>query len=219
VWIIIGLISLSFGVARPAPAAGPPDRVREILAAVSAVMHDPHLQGPDHQLERQQGVRRIIVDAFDFAEMSRIALGAHWDRLSAEQQREFIRLFGDLFERSYNRLVLRVLAERETVYGAASREQERATVQTTLVVRKTNEQLPVTYRLLDQGGQCRLRCGGRWGEPDPQLPRPVRQDHPQRLVWRVGGEDQGQTGARAVLTASTEPWCRYETVVEASIAR
>jgi phospholipid transport system substrate-binding protein len=151
-WIIVGLISLSLGVVRPALAAGPEERVREILAAASAVMHDPHLQGAAHQLERTQLVRSIIVDAFDFAEMSHVALGPHWDRLTAEQQREFIRLFGDLFERSYSRLVLRVLAERETVYGAVSHEEERATVQTTLVVRRTNEQLPVTYRLLDQGG-------------------------------------------------------------------
>jgi phospholipid transport system substrate-binding protein len=151
-WIIVGLISLSIGFARPTMAAGPEERVREILAAMSAVMHDPRLQGADHQLERTQQVRSIIVDAFDFAEMSRIALGAHWARLSAEQQTEFINLFGNLFERSYNRLVLRVLAERETMYGAVSHEEERATVQTTLVVRRTNEQLPVTYRLLDQGG-------------------------------------------------------------------
>jgi phospholipid transport system substrate-binding protein len=153
VWIIVGLISLSMGVARPALAAGPQERVGEILAAVSAVMHDPHLQGADHQLERQQQVRRIIMDAFDFAEMGRVALGAHGARLTAEQQTEFVGLFGDLFERSYNRLVLRFLAERETVYGAVAHEEERATVQTTLVVRKTNEQLPVTYRLLDKGGQ------------------------------------------------------------------
>jgi phospholipid transport system substrate-binding protein len=152
VWIIVGLISLSLGLARPALAAGPEDRVREILAAMAAVMHDPRLQGAEHQLERTQQVRRLIVDAFDFAEMSRMALGAHWARLSAEQQTEFINLFGTLFERSYNRLVLRVLAERETMYGAVSHEEERATVQTTLVVRRTNEQLPVTYRLLDKGG-------------------------------------------------------------------
>ena len=153
VWIIAGLVSLSIGLARPALAAGPQERVGEILAAVSAVMQDPQLQGSVHQMERQQRVRSIIVDAFDFAEMGRVALGAHWSRLTAEQQTEFISLFGDLFERSYNRLVLRFLSERETVYGAVSHEQDRATVQTTLVVRKTNEQLPVTYRLLDKGGQ------------------------------------------------------------------
>jgi len=50
-------------------------------------------------------------------------------------------------------LVLRFLSERETVYGAVSHERDRATVQTTLVLRRTNEQLPVHYRLLDKGGQ------------------------------------------------------------------
>lgn len=153
VWIIAGLVGLGIGLARPALAAGPQERVGEILAAVSAVMHDPQLQGSDHQMERKQRIRKIIFDAFDFAEMSRVALGAHWARLTAEQQTEFTSLFGDLFERSYNRLVLRFLPERETVYGAVSREQDRATVQTTLVVRRTNEQLPVNYRLLEKGGQ------------------------------------------------------------------
>src|SRR6266511_4833179 len=152
VWIIAGLMSLSIGLARPALAAEPQERVDGILAAVSAVMHDPHLQGLDHQMERKQRVRRIIIDAFDFAEMGRVALGAHGARLTAEQQTEFISLFGELFERSYNRLVLRFLSERETMYGAVSHEQDRAMVQTTLVVRRTNEQLPVNYRLLEKDG-------------------------------------------------------------------
>jgi phospholipid transport system substrate-binding protein len=153
VLIIAGLMSLSIGLARPVLAAGPQERVGEILAAVSAVLQDPQLQGSEHQMERKQRVRRIIFDAFDFAEMSRVVLGAHWARLTAEQQTEFISLFGDLFERSYNRLVLRFLSERETMYGAVTHEQDRALVQTTLVVRRTNEQLPVNYRLLDKGGQ------------------------------------------------------------------
>jgi phospholipid transport system substrate-binding protein len=153
VLIIAGLMSLSIGLARPVLAAGPQERVGEILAAVSAVLQDPQLQGSEHQMERKQRVRRIIFDAFDFAEMSRVVLGAHWARLTAEQQTEFISLFGDLFERSYNRLVLRFLSERETMYGAVTHEQDRAMVQTTLVVRRTNEQLPVNYRLLDKGGQ------------------------------------------------------------------
>jgi hypothetical protein len=80
--IIAGLMSLSMGVARPALAAGPQERIGEILATVSAVMHDPHLQGTNQQLERQQRVRRIIFDAFDFTEMGRVALGAHWAKLT-----------------------------------------------------------------------------------------------------------------------------------------
>jgi hypothetical protein len=60
-------------------------------------------------------------------------------------------LLGNPFERSYNHLVLRFLPKRETTYGTKSIEQDRAVVQTTLIVHKTDEQLPVQYRLIKKG--------------------------------------------------------------------
>jgi hypothetical protein len=42
--IIAALVRLGMGLAQAALAAGPQERVGEILAAVSAVMHDPQLQ-------------------------------------------------------------------------------------------------------------------------------------------------------------------------------
>lgn len=113
-------------------------------------MHDPQLQGAEKEGERKQRVRQIIFDAFEFEEMARIALRSHWDKLTPPQQAEFVGLFGDVFERSYNRLVLRFLPEREAEYGAETIQQQRAEVKTTLVVRKTNEQLPVDYRLIER---------------------------------------------------------------------
>ncbi|MBI2000913.1 MAG: ABC transporter substrate-binding protein [candidate division NC10 bacterium] len=55
-------------------------------------------------------------------------------------------LFADLFERSYNRLVLRFLGDRQTTFVAESVEGDRAVVQTTLIGGK-DEQLSVEYRL------------------------------------------------------------------------
>jgi phospholipid transport system substrate-binding protein len=147
-FIMAMLIALSFSA--PALAAGPQARVREILEAVSAVMHDPQLQGSEHEGERQQRVRQIIFDTFDFDEMARMALGSHWTGLTPPQRMEFVGLFGDVFERSYTRLVLRFLPEREATYGAETIAQQRAVVKTTLVVKKTNEQLPVDYRLIEK---------------------------------------------------------------------
>jgi phospholipid transport system substrate-binding protein len=131
-------------------AAGPQNRIRETLDAISAVLDDPQLQGPDKEMERTQRVRRIIHDTFAFEEMAREALGAHWAKLTPQQREEFIPLFGDLFEQSYNRLVLKFLPGRQTSYGKESIEQDRATVQTTLVVPKTKEQLAVDYRLIEK---------------------------------------------------------------------
>ena len=147
-FILAMLISMSFS--RPALAAGPQARVLEILEAVSAVMHDPQLQGSEKEGERKQRVRQIIVDTFDFDEMARMALGSHWTGLTSPQRKEFVDLFGDVFERSYTRLVLRFLPEREAKYGAETITQHRAVVKTTFVVKKTNEQLPVDYRLLEK---------------------------------------------------------------------
>jgi phospholipid transport system substrate-binding protein len=131
-------------------AAGPQERIREVLAAVAAVLDDPQLQGPDKERERTQRVRGIIHDAFAFEEMAREALGAQWARLTPQQREAFVPLFGDLFERSYNRLVLKFLPGRQTRYGAEAVAQGRASVQTTLVVPKRQEQLGVEYRLVEQ---------------------------------------------------------------------
>jgi phospholipid transport system substrate-binding protein len=141
-------VLLLLGSARPALAAGPQERVRESLNAVAAVLKDPGLQGPDKQAERRQRVRQIILDTFDFEEMATLVLGPSWDKLTPPQRAEFVSLFGTLFERSYNNLVLRFLPNRQTIYGKESVTQDRSVVQTTLIDQTTGGELPVDYRLI-----------------------------------------------------------------------
>jgi phospholipid transport system substrate-binding protein len=147
---LVGSIDLS--LARPALGAGPQERVQATLHAIAAVLDNPSLQSGDKDPERKQRVRQIILEAFDFQEMAREVLGAHWGKLTPQQRDEFTGLFGTLFERSYNRLVLRFLGERSTVYGTESIQQERATVTTTLVG-KRDAKLPVDYQLVRHGEQ------------------------------------------------------------------
>jgi phospholipid transport system substrate-binding protein len=145
-------VSIDLSLARLALGAGPQEHVRATLGAVSTVLDTPALQGADKVQERKQRVQQIIFESFDFQEMAREALGTHWGKLTPQQRTEFIDLFGNLFERSYNRLVLRFLGERNTVYGTESIQQERATVATTLVS-KRDAKLPVDYQLVRHGEQ------------------------------------------------------------------
>jgi phospholipid transport system substrate-binding protein len=92
-------------------------------------------------------VRTIIYGAFDFREMAKETLGTQWPKVTPAQQDEFVSLFGTLFERSYNRMIVRFLGERQTLYGAESLDNKRAIVQTTLVS-KNEAKLPVDYRLV-----------------------------------------------------------------------
>jgi phospholipid transport system substrate-binding protein len=149
-WIALMVaIFISLTVPRSAWAARPQERIRELLDVVSAVLDDRRLQGPDKEVERQQRVQRIIHDTFAFEQMAREALGASWAKRTPQQREEFIPLFGDLFERSYNRLVLKFLPGRQTSYDPESIEQDRAVVKTTLIVPKMKEQLAVDYRLIN----------------------------------------------------------------------
>jgi phospholipid transport system substrate-binding protein len=150
--VLVLALSIHLGVALPALGAGPgpQDRVRATINAVSAVLEDPALQGAGKDTERRQRVQQIIFDAFDFQEMAKESLGTYWGKLTPEQREEFAPLFGHLFERSYNRLVIRFLGERSTLYGTESIQGERAVVQTTLIS-KQEARLPIDYQLVRHG--------------------------------------------------------------------
>ena len=130
-----------------ATGAGPRDRIAEIVAAASAVIND----GAVGEAEREQRVRAIIHDAFHFEDMGRQALGPYWANLTPAQRREFVPLFTDVFEKSYNRLVLRFLGERTTTYLGASTDQHQGVVET-MLEGGPGERLPVTYRLARRPG-------------------------------------------------------------------
>jgi phospholipid transport system substrate-binding protein len=136
----------------PAGAAGPQDAIGQLVAAVSAVMEDPALQGQAKKGERRERVGAIIHRAFDFERMAQASLGPTWTTLTGEQRAEFTRLFGHRFERSYSLLVLQFLGGRTTTYAGESVDGDRAVVRVLLVSPKDGT-LPVEYRLAARGGQ------------------------------------------------------------------
>ena len=155
-YLLLGTLALAGSIdcalAGSVLGGGPQERVQATLQAVSAILEDPTLRGTETDQERKQRVRQIIYASFDFREMARESLGTHWGTLTPPQRDEFIELFGSLFERSYNRLVLRILGERQTLYGMESIQQDRATVITTLVGQQ-DARLPVNYRLVRHSEQ------------------------------------------------------------------
>src|SRR2546430_15031293 len=90
-------------------------------------------------------------DSFDFRTMAQESLGPQWASLTPEQRDRFVGLFAQLFERSYDRLVLRLLGGSATTYRAESVDPGRALVKTVLLP-KGGAELPVDYRLTPHGG-------------------------------------------------------------------
>ena len=141
--------------AAPALAAAPQERVRQTVDAVSALVNDPQLQASSKERERRERVAKVMHESFDFGTMARESLGSHWASLAPEQRDRFVGLFAQLFERSYDRLVLRFLGGSTTTYGTESVDAERAVVKTALL-RKGGDELPVDYRLTTDGGVWKI---------------------------------------------------------------
>jgi phospholipid transport system substrate-binding protein len=124
----------------------PVDRVRDTLESALRILNDPALQGADKKEARRQRVQKLIASRFNYAEMAERSLDSHWAKLSRDQRQAFVALFGELFERSYSRLVLNSLPDRQITYAGETVNGTRALVKT-IVVDKRGDRLPVDYQL------------------------------------------------------------------------
>ena len=81
--------------AAAAPTAGPTESVETAIVQVLSILNGGEASGTP-VADRSAQVRRIARELFDFDEISRHALGRHWQSLTAAEQAEFVTLFRDL---------------------------------------------------------------------------------------------------------------------------
>lgn len=101
--------------------------------------------GVDAAERRRQQIRRAADSLFDFAEMSRRALGQHWAPRSLTERQEFVRLFTELIARSYIGKIDRYAGE-PIAYTGEQVDGDQASVKSRVVTAK-GSQIPVEYRL------------------------------------------------------------------------
>ena len=142
-FILIGPVLSSSALSRP---EHPLDRVRAMLDRVISIQTDSKLRGLKFRAKRRADIKGIIARNFDIGRMARKALGEHWEQLTETQHAEFIKIFQDLFQDSYARLVLDFLGKEKIAYGREEISRDQAEVPTTIL--RTNDQIPVNYALV-----------------------------------------------------------------------
>lgn len=145
----VALGALLLACAGAAMAGLPTDQLRVSVDHVLAVLQDPSLRAESKAAERRAAIRQDADAVFDFTEMSRRALGRHWQELNESQQQEFVALFADLLERAYVSKIEQYSGEKIDYVGE-SVEGDMATVKTQIVTKQAT-QVPVDYRLLNKG--------------------------------------------------------------------
>ena len=128
-------------------AGTPADQLRSQLDRVLAVM-----AGPDDGATRREALRALRAEIFDLEEMSRRALGRHWQGRTPEELATFTEIFSDFLERTYVSNLTRGKDIRIVIVGDAV-DGDRATVRSR-VSNGGSAETAVDYRL--------LRRGDRW---------------------------------------------------------
>jgi phospholipid transport system substrate-binding protein len=151
-WLRIALVCTVLVLplaAREATAGPPTDQLRTQVDRVLKLLDDSALKAPDKAKERRTAVRKVADDIFDFAETAKRSLGRHWAARTPEEREEFVKLFGDLLERSYISKI-ELYGGEKIQYVGDKIEGDTAIVQSKLLT-KTGGEVPIEYRMLKKG--------------------------------------------------------------------
>jgi phospholipid transport system substrate-binding protein len=149
------IMAVLLASAAVAAGAGPTETVRAAVqqifpsqsgAPVPAVSTD----------KRRAEIRQVTESLFNFEEMSRRSLGAHWEQVSRAEKEEFTRLFGNLIANSYMGKIEQYAGE-PIQYVSERVDGSEAAVQSRIITPK-GSQVNVEYRL--------YRHGARWSVYD-----------------------------------------------------
>jgi phospholipid transport system substrate-binding protein len=145
IWTLISLFMLCS--VHGAWAGAPTDQLREGVDGVIKILRDPELKGDKQIDQRRAAIAVVAREIFDFGEMARRSLAQHWDKRSPAEQKEFVRLFTALFQRSYiSKVDQQDVAGSRMTYRGETVDADHAVVQTTVALNNGSE-MPLGYRM------------------------------------------------------------------------
>jgi len=144
VWTLMSLFTL--WSVHGAWAGLPTDQLREGVDRVVKILRDPELKGDKQIDQRRAAIAVVAGELFDFGEMARRSLAQHWDKRTPAEQKEFVRLFTALMQRSYVSKVDQQDAAGRMTYRGETMDAGHAVVQTTVSLSNGSE-MPLDYRM------------------------------------------------------------------------
>jgi phospholipid transport system substrate-binding protein len=144
IWTVISLFTLCS--VHGADAGSPTEELRAGVDRVVKILRDPELKGDKQGDQRRAAIAAVAGELFDFGEMARRSLAQHWEKRTAAEQKEFVRLFTALMQRSYVSKVDQQDAAGRMTYRGETMDADHAVVQTTVGLNNGSE-MPLDYRM------------------------------------------------------------------------
>ena len=105
--------------------------------------------------QRQDKLRQIVAQTFDFTEMAKSALGYHWKEITPAQQQEFTNAFIAFIEDSYLSKINDYRGQQVNFLRMTNEGAQYAQVATDIVQPK-GDAIHVNYRLLQESGTWKI---------------------------------------------------------------
>jgi phospholipid transport system substrate-binding protein len=128
----------------------PTEVVSGTITEVFRILEDPKLKDPAKLVPRRRMLEDVIARRFDYEEMSKRAMAAHWVPLTPDQRSEFVELFKGFLSDRYAERIEGYSGEK-VKYTSERIEGSYAEVRTKLVSSKVA--IPMDYRLFARDGK------------------------------------------------------------------
>jgi phospholipid transport system substrate-binding protein len=126
-------------------ADSPTEQVRATVEKVLAIVRNPNLRSEAQKENLRAQLAKVIYPRFDFDQMAKRSLGPHWGRRTPEEQREFVKIFSALLEKSYVDQI-ESFTDQTILYIREARDMNYAEVDTKIVT-DNREGFSINYKL------------------------------------------------------------------------
>jgi phospholipid transport system substrate-binding protein len=118
------------------------------------ILQSEELKAPERRDERKQLILDVVNRMFDFRGMARSSLGQNWNRLTAEEQDNFVSLFARLIEKRYIGKI-DSFDNQKVVYKDKRIKDNKARVYS--IILDKNLEIPIDYSLEMSEGKWRIK--------------------------------------------------------------
>jgi phospholipid transport system substrate-binding protein len=152
--LIIGALFLTTGQAIAANAARPMETLKGPIDEIISILNDPQYKTQDQRTAQRDKIWKIASPVFNFAEISRRAIGELWDNFSPQEKERFSTIFSEYLGSTYIDKLQGEFQHEQVDFEKELVKGSKALVRTHL--RRKNTAIPIDYRMHHVDGEWKI---------------------------------------------------------------
>ncbi|MCS6916042.1 MAG: ABC transporter substrate-binding protein [Myxococcales bacterium] len=152
-WVLAVLLVGSTALAGPG-GTGPKATLQRLNGSVDRLLRKKVPPGSEEEKRIKNDVKQLAAELLDYGELTRRALGEHWDKMKPALRTDFVGTLRELIERNYVKQ-LRTNLDYDVLYGEEKIEGDEARVGSIVKVQTKGKisEAVIEYRMIRRDGK------------------------------------------------------------------